>query len=107
MPGTDSNSGRCSLLYHSLNSGACWASISTYTRKIPRPFCAMFPSPHCSVAAIVWPRLVGTGPHAWCQLSLERELHPFVMAGLVPAIHVFVSRAKDVDGRRKGGHDVG
>src|SRR6266852_2595222 len=60
MPGTDSNSGRCSLLYHSLNSCTCWASISTYTMKIPRPFCAMCPSPLCSVAAIVLPRLVGT-----------------------------------------------
>src|SRR6267143_3984952 len=28
--------------------------------KIPRPFCAMFPSPLWSVAAIVLPRLVGT-----------------------------------------------
>src|SRR5713226_5593974 len=38
MPGTDSNSGRCSLLYHSLNSCTCWASISTYTMKIPASF---------------------------------------------------------------------
>src|ERR1700730_15155846 len=60
MPGTDSNSGRCSLLYHSLNSCTCWASISTYTMKIPRPFCAICPSPLWSVAAIVLPRLVGT-----------------------------------------------
>src|SRR5271156_684242 len=60
MPGTDSNSGKCSLLYHSLNSCTCWASISTYTMKIPRPFCAMCPSPLWSVAAIVLPRLVGT-----------------------------------------------
>src|ERR1700722_15188446 len=60
MPGTDSNSGRCSLLYHSLNSCTCWPSISTYTMKIPRPFCAMFPSPLWSVAAILLPRLVGT-----------------------------------------------
>jgi hypothetical protein len=30
----------------------------------------------------------------------------FVMAGLVPAIHVFLSgRAEDVDGRDKPGHD--
>src|SRR4029077_12564162 len=43
MPGTDSNSGRCSLLYHSLNSGTSLASISTYTIKIPRPLCGMFP----------------------------------------------------------------
>jgi hypothetical protein len=28
------------------------------------------------------------------------------MAGLVPAIHVFAGRAKVVDGRHKGGHDV-
>src|ERR1700739_1877489 len=34
MPGTDSNSGRCSLLYHSLNSCTFWASISTYTMNI-------------------------------------------------------------------------
>jgi hypothetical protein len=27
------------------------------------------------------------------------------MAGPVPAIHVFTYRAKDVDGRHKGGHD--
>src|SRR3712207_4809573 len=59
MPGTDSNSGRCSLLYHSLNSGACWGSISTYTIKIPRPFCAMFPASSVNVAVIVLPRLVG------------------------------------------------
>src|SRR5438046_3365030 len=60
MPGTDSNSGRCSLLYHSLNSCTCWASISTYTMKIPRPFCAICPSPLWSVAAILLPLLVGT-----------------------------------------------
>src|ERR1700751_4274739 len=59
MPGTDSNSGRCSSLYHLLNSCTCWASISTYTMKIPRPFCAMFPFPLLSVAAVVLPRLVG------------------------------------------------
>src|SRR6266478_1340758 len=60
MPGTDSNSGRCSLLYHSLNSCTWGASISTYTMKIPRPFCAICPSPLWSVAAILLPRLVGT-----------------------------------------------
>jgi hypothetical protein len=27
------------------------------------------------------------------------------MDGLVPSIHVFSGRAKDVDGRRTGGHD--
>jgi len=27
------------------------------------------------------------------------------MAGLVPAIHVFVSRKQDVDARHKAGHD--
>jgi hypothetical protein len=27
------------------------------------------------------------------------------MAGLVPAIHVFVTRTKDVDARNKSGHD--
>src|SRR6266403_3622074 len=60
MPGTDSNSGRCSLLYHSSNSCTCWASISTYTMKIPRPFCAICPSPLWSVAGILLPLLVGT-----------------------------------------------
>jgi hypothetical protein len=28
-----------------------------------------------------------------------------VMAGPVPAIHVYICRAKDVDGRHEGGHD--
>ena len=38
---------------------------------------------------------------------MERESYPpRVMAGRVPAIHVFAGRAKDVDGRHKGGHDV-
>jgi hypothetical protein len=32
--------------------------------------------------------------------------HPLVMAGLVPAIHVF-TRGKDVDARDKAGHDGG
>jgi hypothetical protein len=27
------------------------------------------------------------------------------MAGLVPAIHVFIDRAEDVDARHKAGHD--
>ena len=27
------------------------------------------------------------------------------MAGLVPATHVYIGRAKDVDGRHEGGHD--
>jgi hypothetical protein len=31
--------------------------------------------------------------------------HYFVMAGLVPAIHVFVCFAQDVDARDKRGHD--
>src|SRR5438874_6201933 len=65
MPGTDSNSGRCSLLYHSLNSCTCWASISTYTMKIPRPFCAICPSPLWSEAAILCLVLLAPGPHAW------------------------------------------
>jgi hypothetical protein len=30
---------------------------------------------------------------------------PAVMAGLVPAIHVLLSRRKDVDARHKAGHD--
>ena len=30
-----------------------------------------------------------------------------VMPGLVPGIHVFLSRSKDVDGRVKPGHDDG
>ena len=29
------------------------------------------------------------------------------MDGLVPSIHVFAGRAKDVDGRHTGGHDDG
>jgi hypothetical protein len=29
------------------------------------------------------------------------------MAGLVPAIHVFLAVAKDVDARHKAGHDDG
>jgi len=28
-----------------------------------------------------------------------------VVAGPVPAIHVFADRSEDVDGRHKGGHD--
>jgi hypothetical protein len=31
--------------------------------------------------------------------------HQFVMAGLVPAIHVFLRGNQDVDARRKAGHD--
>jgi hypothetical protein len=33
--------------------------------------------------------------------------HPFefVMAGLVPAIHVLIFKKKDVDARHKAGHD--
>src|SRR5262249_16699068 len=42
MPGTASSSGRCSALYHSLNSLSCLASMSTYTRKMPLPFFATF-----------------------------------------------------------------
>jgi hypothetical protein len=39
---------------------------------------------------------------------LEQENQTVVMAGLVPAIHVFLSsRAKDVDARHKAGHDGG
>jgi hypothetical protein len=35
-------------------------------------------------------------------------IKPFVMAGLVPAIHVFVvARPQDVDARHKAGHDGG
>jgi hypothetical protein len=30
---------------------------------------------------------------------------PFVMAGLVPAIHVLAEEEKDVDARDKPGHD--
>jgi hypothetical protein len=30
-----------------------------------------------------------------------------VMAGLVPAIHAFVTCAKDMDARHKAGHDEG
>jgi hypothetical protein len=32
---------------------------------------------------------------------------PIVVAGLVPAIHAFFPKKKDVDGRDKRGHDVG
>jgi hypothetical protein len=32
-------------------------------------------------------------------------LFDFVMAGLVPAIHVFRAGTKDVDARHKAGHD--
>jgi hypothetical protein len=31
--------------------------------------------------------------------------HHLVMAGLVPAIHVFARQKKDVDARHKAGHD--
>jgi hypothetical protein len=30
---------------------------------------------------------------------------PDVMAGLVPAIHVFLAEGKDMDARHKAGHD--
>jgi hypothetical protein len=30
---------------------------------------------------------------------------PFVMAGLVPAIHDILARGQDVDARHKAGHD--
>ena len=35
---------------------------------------------------------------------MERDTR-YVMAGRVPANHVFARRAKDVVGRHKGGHD--
>src|SRR5271170_7941235 len=100
MPGTDSNSGRCSLLYHSLNSGASLASISTYTMKIPRPFCAMFPSPLCSVAAIVWPRLLGTGPHAWEPREIKCAELRRHWAEIVALADVGAGAADDVVRRR-------
>jgi hypothetical protein len=34
-----------------------------------------------------------------------RTISTAVMAGLVPAIHVFVAAKQDVDARRKAGHD--
>jgi hypothetical protein len=34
-------------------------------------------------------------------------MHTLVMAGLVPAIHVFAAAKEDVDGRHKAGHDDG
>jgi hypothetical protein len=37
--------------------------------------------------------------------SERRSFHKLVMPGLVPGIHVFVPREKDVDGRDKPGHD--
>jgi hypothetical protein len=35
---------------------------------------------------------------------MAQSKHRFVMAGLVPAIHVF-TRLQDVDARHKAGHD--
>jgi hypothetical protein len=42
-----------------------------------------------------------------CPVEFPREYWRFfvVMAGLVPAIHIFPRRANDVDGRHEGGHD--
>src|SRR5262247_3120153 len=60
MPGTASNSGRCSVLYHSLNSLSCWVSISTYTKKIPLPLWAIGLSSLSCIVAIVLRRRVCT-----------------------------------------------
>jgi hypothetical protein len=35
----------------------------------------------------------------------DADCHRIVMAGLVPAIHVFLRRNEDVDARHKAGHD--
>jgi hypothetical protein len=37
--------------------------------------------------------------------SISEAISFFVMAGLVPAIHVLASQKKDVDARDKPGHD--
>src|SRR2546423_12815129 len=65
MPGTASNSGRCSVLYHALNSWSCSASISTYTKKIPLPFCATYPSPLLQI--------VSSCCHVACAPSITSE----------------------------------
>ncbi len=41
---------------------------------------------------------------AICRINLG-PCHEFVMAGLVPAIHIFAARLDDVDARDKHGHD--
>jgi hypothetical protein len=38
-------------------------------------------------------------------LHPSHELTEFVMAGLVPAIHVFLTQYEDVDARHRAGHD--
>jgi len=38
---------------------------------------------------------------------LAFDRYVFVMAGLVPAIHVYIPRGQDVDARDEPGHDVG
>src|SRR6478736_5530072 len=47
------------------------------------------------------------GDGTWSLASDGREaLHPTVMAGLVPAIHVFLAaHPQDMDARHKAGHD--
>jgi hypothetical protein len=45
--------------------------------------------------------LVVAAERVWVQI----EAIPAVMAGLVPAIHVFARAAKNVDARDKPGHD--
>src|SRR5262245_42717992 len=48
----------------------------------------------------------GVSAHLLAKGLGEAELVSVVMAGLVPAIHVFLARAaKDVDARDKRGHD--
>jgi hypothetical protein len=45
-------------------------------------------------------------PSSWPDVAGYRRHAFIVMAGLVPAIHVFAFvRAEDVDGRHKAGHD--
>src|SRR6266446_8502963 len=80
MPGTASNSGRCSVLYHSLNSWSCSASISTYTKKIPRPFCAMGPSPLLRSVSLCGPVACAPAipfePHARRVHAEQPSAHP-------------------------------
>jgi hypothetical protein len=54
---------------------------------------------------------VSAATNIWLSIVVSEKScrRPYiVMAGLVPAIHVFLSRAKhqDIDGRHKAGHDA-
>jgi len=50
----------------------------------------------------VFDALPDAAPHSG---NTDVRAAKFVMAGLDPAIHVFLGRHKDVDGRNKSGHD--